>query len=279
KTVQKNAVFCQLKTEKEKSETSYYAQNDVIMTGCGELYCANNPLYYIDPDGLWFIKIEIFGFGVSIGDQGVGVKAFGVGADYNWTDGSVQFSAGIGIGAEADLGVIGFEAYAGLGVNYDPQTGHLWGDTGAGLGGEAFGLGGYYGASYNTWDGRINIGGDWGLDVDEAVKDYERLEEYFAPPKLDNRLAVFQPLLDEYDNSYMGNEDLSREEKVNRAIERYRDYSGEDTIKNIIRATDMIPGPRPKMPKRWKYLEKVKSWFERLWHLKGTYDKKRQQTT
>ncbi|MCP3944712.1 MAG: hypothetical protein GY710_24985, partial [Desulfobacteraceae bacterium] len=49
--------FCQLKTEKEKSEASYYAQNDVIMMGCGELYCANNPIIYTDPDGEFFFAL------------------------------------------------------------------------------------------------------------------------------------------------------------------------------------------------------------------------------
>ncbi|MCP3967212.1 MAG: hypothetical protein GY718_12805, partial [Lentisphaerae bacterium] len=100
KTVQKNAVFCQLKTEKEKSEASYYAQNDVIMMGCGELYCANNPLIYTDPDGeLFWLIPAIISAASTVAVSSVTVIASAAAAAASAAAGAASWAVGAAIAA------------------------------------------------------------------------------------------------------------------------------------------------------------------------------------
>ncbi|MCP3944988.1 MAG: hypothetical protein GY710_26415, partial [Desulfobacteraceae bacterium] len=172
-TVQKNAVFCQLKTEKEKSETSYYAQNDVIMTGCGELYCANNPLIYTDPDGQWAIGFKLFGFGFSIGDKGISASVPFATVGVDFSDGSAYGAVGVDFGSQIEYGV-GSAGYS-LGVSYTHNFMRGGPDVygaSAGIHGDIAGFGGGGGYFHDFRNGKKSWSQDYNMNLDRMREVY-----------------------------------------------------------------------------------------------------------
>jgi hypothetical protein len=139
------------------------------------IYCRNNPLIYNDPTGLWSIKLDIAGFGFSVGDKGVSVTAFGLQLGVNFADSSVYggFNLSVGIGFE----VGGITAGFGAGIGYTHNFTHggqdqFGANAGArvGFGGMGYGYGGYVDLlTKNTMSG-----GDFSWDLNESMHIYKK---------------------------------------------------------------------------------------------------------
>ncbi|MCP4051281.1 MAG: hypothetical protein GY730_11325 [bacterium] len=147
------------------------------MMGCGELYCANNPLVYIDPMGLWAIGFKLFGFGFSIGDKGVSVSLPVVTLGVDFQDGSFYGSIGADVGSHIELGETSIGYTLGVSYNHNFSRGgnDLYGVYAGGwidAGGTSYG-GGYF---YTPRDGRVsNVPGDFFFDIDRMGESYNRV--------------------------------------------------------------------------------------------------------
>jgi RHS repeat-associated protein len=133
------------------------------------VYCMNNPLIYVDPTGLWSIGLKIFGFGFSIGDQGMSVSIPFLTIGVNFTDGSMYGFAGLDLSSGIELGVasIGYTAKAGVQVDKHGTYGTASGSVYA----SALGAVASFGAHYASLDGRVNVGGgfDYNLDLGDLT--------------------------------------------------------------------------------------------------------------
>ncbi|MDD3052255.1 MAG: RHS repeat-associated core domain-containing protein, partial [Candidatus Cloacimonetes bacterium] len=114
----------------------FYAVDPAEQTASPYLFCGNNPVMYVDPDGEWHLSITLGVFGFNVGDSGVefdvGVLAasanIGVSASI---DSKAGFSASASAGASAS--VLGWGVALGGSVSAMPTT-DGWKTTLSGIG-------------------------------------------------------------------------------------------------------------------------------------------------
>jgi hypothetical protein len=114
--------------------------------------------------GLWSIGLKIFGFGFSIGDQGMSVSIPFLTIGVNFSDMSMYGFAGLDLSSGIELGVasIGYTAKAGVQVDKHGTYGTASGSVYA----SAFGAVASFGAHYASLDGKINTGGGFDFNLD-----------------------------------------------------------------------------------------------------------------
>ena len=130
-------------------------------------------MMYVDPYGLWEIKLDLGPVGFSIGDKGVSVTAYSINVGVDFRDGSVYGGIRFGLGVKVDIGAVQFGAGASIGYSHNfTRGGPDMVYATAGVTATAFGFGGSFGVSSVYSDGykQDSFGSDWLVDVNQVQK-------------------------------------------------------------------------------------------------------------
>ncbi|MFC1771321.1 RHS repeat domain-containing protein [Candidatus Margulisiibacteriota bacterium] len=238
------------------------------------LYCANNPLHYIDAYGLWGIRLEILGYGFSVGDKGISVSCPIATIGVDFTDGSAYGSVGVNLSSGVYV-----EDYVSVGYDLSLTHTHSFthgGDDASGLSlsasSEFFGAGYNANIFYDARHRRAYFGGDWFLDANEMGRDYNRYKEWETLRMMEDKFA-FGALLEEIDNEKgFGEKHFTHEEIIN----NYNN-APQKSLENTIRGIDILtaPIPTPKMPRSFEYINKIQSYSDYLYKSYQIWKKKR----
>ncbi|GBR73869.1 hypothetical protein NO1_1142 [Candidatus Termititenax aidoneus] len=243
------------------------------------IYCLNNPLIYVDPTGMWSIGAKIFGFGFSIGDQGMSVSIPFMTIGVNFSDMSMYGFVGLDLSSEINIGVASIGYTAKTGVQVDKHG--TYGTASASVYASACGAVASFGAHYASLDGRINIsrGLDYNLDLGDLTPDMTTVEP--VSPIEENSLAM-GALVDEYKNSV---DPFYESSKVTPGMSpeqaRQKGYDAiENSPKNLIDGTMLLIAPyKSRIPtsKNQDRIERAIEIIERGYDIYKIYQKNKQQ--